>query len=142
MNTMNQLGLSMENLYYIFGALLSRIILIENQKDEKIIELNLDFSHYLLYKFCNPSLVDHDWVDMLALLKLDSYEEYESYLKKTMEKSIKKYGKTIDIRIKGLQGSQLKKMKSADMIRINNLEANINENKQHTILAIPDNGWN
>ena len=56
---------------------------------------------------------------------------YERYFKETIEKSIKKYGKSIDVKITGLQGSQLKKMKSADMIRINNLEANISENKQH-----------
>ena len=56
---------------------------------------------------------------------------YERYFKETMEKSIKKYGKNLNVNIKGLQGSQLKKMKSADMIRINNLEANITENKQH-----------
>ena len=77
---MNELGLSMENLYYIFGALLSRIILVENQYQEKVIPFDLNISYYLLYKFCNPSLVDHDWVDMLALLKLDSPAEYENLL--------------------------------------------------------------
>jgi len=82
MNTMNQLGLSMENLYYIFGGLLARIILVENQYQEKVIPFELNFSYYLLYKFCNPSLVDHDWVDMLALFKLDSPAEYESLLEK------------------------------------------------------------
>ena len=116
---MNQLGLSMENLYYIFGALLSRIILIENQKDEKIIELNLDFSHYLLYKFCNPSLVDHDWVDMLALLKLDSYEEYESYLK-NMSDTGNFYKRKANNKYINKKSLNKKKTRQSTSIRLNN----------------------
>lgn len=86
--------------------------------------------------FHNVDIHTNKNLSLFSFTKIEKTDEvelllYERYFKETMEKSIKKYGKNIDVRIKGIQGSQLKKMKSADMIRINNLEANIKENKQY-----------
>ena len=73
---------------------------------------------------------------LFSFTKIEQTEEvelllYERYFKETMDKTMKKYGKNMNVQIDKLQGSQLKKLKSADMIRITNLEVNIKENKQY-----------
>ena len=125
LNAMNQLGLSMENFYYILGALLARIILVENQQQGKVISLELNFSNYILYKFCNPSLVDHDWVDMLALLKLDSNEEYQNLIENMSAQgnywkrnANNKYIKKSKLKRKNTKGSKTRR--KSNNLRLNN----------------------
>lgn len=74
-------------------------------------------------------------LSLFSFTKIEKTDEverllYERYFKETMEKSVRKYGQNVKLKKNDLQGAPIKKMKSADMIRINNLETNIKENKQ------------
>lgn len=85
--------------------------------------------------FHNVNIHTNKNQSLFSFTKIEKNDEtemllYNRYFKETLEKSIKKYGKYVKINT-NISGNALKKLKSADMIRITNLEANINENKQH-----------
>ena len=100
-----------------------------SSEEKAILKMMIDgFHHVDIHTNKNQSL--------FAFTKIERTDEiemllFERYFKETMDKSIKKYGKSITLQTNTIQGTPIKKMKSADMIRINNLETNIKENKQH-----------
>ena len=73
---------------------------------------------------------------MFSFLKVEQTKETEWFLYKTyfepfIVKQMQKYGKDIKIDMpKQMKNSELKKMKSADMFRIQNMETNIDKNKR------------
>ena len=59
---------------------------------------------------------------------------YKKYFQDTLQKSIRKYGKDMDVSSQSLLNTpenELKRLNSADMIRIQNLDATIKENSRH-----------
>jgi hypothetical protein len=73
---------------------------------------------------------------MFSFVKIEQTPEteyllYKKYFQESVQEMIKKYGKDTPIALykDTLSGGELKTMKSADMIRIQNLDANIKENK-------------
>jgi len=100
-----------------------------SSEEKAILKMMIDgFHHADIHTNKNQSLYSFTKIE-----KTDETEMllFERYFKDTMEKSIKKYGKNITSQTNTMHGAPIKKMKSADMIRINNLETNIKENKQH-----------
>jgi len=100
-----------------------------SSEEKAILKMMIDgFHHADIHTNKNQSLYSFTKIE-----KTDETEMllFERYFKDTMEKSIKKYGKNITSQKNTMHGAPIKKMKSADMIRINNLETNIKENKQH-----------
>ena len=98
-------------------------------EEKAILKMMIDgFHHADIHTNKNQSLFSFTKIEKTDEIELLLFERY---FKDTMDKSIKKYGKNIASQTNKLQGTPIKKMKSADMIRITNLETNIKENKQH-----------
>jgi hypothetical protein len=58
----------------------------------------------------------------------NEYFLYHKYFEKPINEVLEKYGKSLNIKIENFDGTSLKRLKSADNIRIQNLENNIKEN--------------
>ena len=97
-----------------------------SSEEKTILKMMIDgFHHVDIHTNKNQSLFSFTKIERTDEIEMILFERY---FKETMEKSIKKYGKSITSKINTMQGTPIKKMKSADMIRINNLETNIKEN--------------
>jgi len=76
-------------------------------------------------------------LSMFSFVKIDINPEteiylYQKYFSETIKTIILKYNsETSKLLIPSVEGSQLKRLKSADTIRLQNLENNINQNKQN-----------
>jgi len=100
-----------------------------SSEEKAILKMMIDgFHHIDIHTNKNQSLFSFTKIERTDEIEMLLFERY---FKETMEKSIKKYGKNVTSQTNTMQGNPIKKMKSADMIRINNLETNIKENKQH-----------
>lgn len=100
-----------------------------SSEEKAILKMMIDgFHHIDIHTNKNQSLFSFTKIERTDEIEMLLFERY---FKETMDKSIKKYGKSITLKTNTMQGTPIKKMKSADMIRINNLETNIKENKQH-----------
>lgn len=95
--------------------------------------------------FSNINIVSNDHKSLYSFTKIERNESteimlYEKYFKETMSNSINKYGKTIETNnmynipntneSRPNKGDQ-KSLKNADLIRIQNLDTTIKENKQY-----------
>jgi hypothetical protein len=100
----------------------------ENEK--QIIKLIMDGYH-------NVNIHTNENQSMYSFIKIEQNPEteyllYKKYFQEQIQEIIKKYGKNTPLEkyIDSNNGGELKHMKSADMIRIQNLETNIKENKK------------
>jgi len=100
----------------------------ENEK--QIIKLIMDGYH-------NVNIHTNENQSMYSFVKIEQNPEteyllYKKYFQEQIQEIIKKYGKNTPLEkyIDSNNGGELKHMKSADMIRIQNLETNIKENKK------------
>lgn len=72
-------------------------------------------------------------LSMISFIKIENstdaeYFLYQKYFEKLISEPLQKYGKTLKIVLDTLAGSSLKRIKSADSIRLQNLENNIKNN--------------
>ena len=72
-------------------------------------------------------------MSMFSFVKIEPVPEieyflYQRYFEKAISEPLNKYGKAFKITLDTLEGSSLKRLKSADTIRLQNLEANIKSN--------------
>jgi hypothetical protein len=73
---------------------------------------------------------------MLSFVKIEKTTEieyflYQKYFEKVIKEPLEKYGKALKITLETLEGSSLKRLKSADTIRLQNLENNIKTNQKY-----------
>jgi hypothetical protein len=87
--------------------------------------------------FNNIEIVKNKTMSLFSFTKIEYSKEnetflYNKYFDPIIQSIIKKYGiNGIDIRIGTTGGGNIKKMKSIDLLRIQNLESNIESNKKH-----------
>lgn len=90
--------------------------------------------------FSNPNITKNKTQSLFSFLKVEQTPEneiflYDKYFAQLIQRTVKKYGLTIgltgisSIGITG--GGPLKKIKSIDALRIQNLETNLESNKKH-----------
>lgn len=96
--------------------------------DEKQI-LNMILSGY-----SDVQIRTNQHVSMLSFVKIENTDEmayflYSKYFADTVQSLVSKYGKSGEISAYSMGGSALKTLKSADSIRIQNLENNIKQNR-------------
>lgn len=75
-------------------------------------------------------------MSMFSFVKIEPVPEieyflYQRYFEKAISEPLNKYGKAFKITLDTLEGSSLKRLKSADTIRLQNLEANIKSNTKN-----------
>lgn len=75
-------------------------------------------------------------MSMFSFVKIDPAPEieyflYQRYFEKAISEPLNKYGKAFKIALDSLEGSSLKRLKSADTIRLQNLETNIKSNTKN-----------
>lgn len=87
--------------------------------------------------FYNIEIVKNKTMSLFSFTKIEYSKEnekflYNKYFDPIIQSIIKKYGiNGIDIHIGTTGGGNIKKMKSIDLLRIQNLESNIESNKKH-----------
>ena len=100
-----------EDLYLLFGALLARLLIVDHGANlKKVISYDFNLSYYLLNKLLCLRLDEHKWIDMLALLKMDSPDTYDQLLNDYKEDNF--YKKRSNKRYNRSKKSSNKKRKS------------------------------
>jgi hypothetical protein len=101
-----------------------------NQEEKRILEL-------IVQGYNNVHIQENDTLSLFSFIKIENTAEtelflYQKYFAQTIQDAIQKYGKTLNFQT-DMRGSatQFKKLKSADSIRIANLESNIQTNRQY-----------
>jgi hypothetical protein len=94
--------------------------------------------HMIQDGFSNVQITKNKTQSLFSFLKVDQTSEneyflYEKYFSSITTKTVKKYniGFPIDVFGSGSTGGSLKKIKSIDALRIQNLETNLESNKKH-----------
>lgn len=81
----------------------------------------------------NVNIRSNPHQSLFTFLKIEinqdiEYALYQKYFEKSIKETLEKYGKLIKIKLINLEGSALKRLKTADVIRLQNLENNIKQN--------------
>jgi hypothetical protein len=98
--------------------------------EKRILEL-------IVQGYTNVHIQENDTQSLFSFVKIEITPEnelflYQRYFAPLIQDAIKKYGKSLREPVTTMvAGAQIKKLKSADSIRISNLEANIQTNRQH-----------
>ena len=99
-------------------------------QEKRILEL-------IVNGYANVQIQENDTQSLFSFVKIEITPEnelflYQRYFASPIQETIKKYGKSLsEPATTTVAGTQIKKLKSADSIRITNLETNIQTNRQY-----------
>ena len=99
-----------------------------------ISDLEKDVLNMMIQGYENPNIKQNKNISMISFLKTEKTPEnekflYDKYFEPVISKIWKKYGEYMGERNELQRSTSIKKMKSVDIVRIQNMESNILQNK-------------
>ena len=109
-----------------------------NSIEEPISQVEKEILQMIIDGFLNPSICKNKTMSLFAFTKIDPSEEnekflFDKYFDPIVKNMLKKYGESLgitNISTTKEKDTVLKKMKSIDSLRLQNLEKNIEKNKE------------
>ena len=101
-----------------------------------VVESEKNVLNMIIQGYCEPNIKQNDHISMIVFLKTEKTPEnekflYDTYFEPIISKMWKKYGEHMGTQKKIQKSNQLKKMKSVDLARIQNMESNIIHHKDN-----------
>ena len=101
-----------------------------------VVESEKNVLNMIIQGYCEPNIKQNEHISMIVFLKTEKTPEnekflYDTYFEPIISKMWKKYGEHMGTPKKIQKSNQLKKMKSVDLARIQNMESNIIHHKDN-----------